>query len=154
VFVGLHLITNQILVDTYAQFYFMDWDGVIKSEPVSGLRPVSISNSGKAILCNRNGEIYTYDITSDEEKPISHAGTNLNPRCFSADGNSILLSTNKDHLKGSNSYELYTMDTSGENIIRHTFNEESEFPIGFFQQDTRILYTTHKNDKALYALEF
>jgi len=154
VFRGLHPLTNEILVYTGEQFYFMDWDGAVKSEPVSGLTPVSISNNGKAILCSKNGEIYSYDIPGNEEIQISHAGVDLYPRCFSDDGNSILYFTGKDHTENSNSFELYTMDISGENIVRHTFNEDSDFPTGFFQQDTRILFTSHKNDKALFTLEF
>jgi len=152
VYVGLHPITNEILVNTYSQFYLMDWDGVIKTEPVSGLTPMSISSDGQLILCEKQGEIYTYDISNKLETQITNAGDKLHPCCFSSNGTSILFATDKDHAANSYLYELYTMDTSGTNIKRLTMDADADFPIGFFDQDTRILFTSSKNDKALYAI--
>lgn len=152
VYVGLHPITNEILVTTYSQFYLMDWDGIIKTEPVSGFTPMSISSNGTLILCKKQGEIYTYDITNKLETQITNAGDNLNPYCFSSDGTSILFSTDKDYAIDSYLYELYTMDISGANDKRLTNDADADFPIGFFEQDTKILFTSSKNVKALYAI--
>jgi Tol biopolymer transport system component len=152
VYVGLHPVTNEILVTTYTEFYWMDWDGIIKSEPVSGFTPISISTDGHWIVCKKDGDIYAYDINNKSATQVTNAGDNLNPSCFSADGTSILLSTDKDHANRPYLYELYTVDISGGNLKRLTVDLDADFPIGFFQQDTRILFTSTRNDKALYSI--
>jgi len=151
VFIGIHPITHDILVDTYSEFYFMDWNGVLKTSPVSGLTPVSISFDG-TILCRKGGAIYLYTSIGEEKIVASVENESLLPCCFSGAGTSILFSTDKDNKNNSFLYELYTIDSSGENMKRYTFNNEAEFPIGFYESDTKILFTTNKNDKGLFSI--
>jgi hypothetical protein len=152
VYVGLHPITNEILVDSYREFYWMNWDGAISSDRVKNLSPVSISTDGKFILCKKGNEIYTYDINRKLETQVTNTGVDLHPHSFSSDGASILFTTDKDHAKNSYSYEIYTVDVWATNTKRLTINTDAEFPLGFFQQDTRILFTSGKNPNALYSI--
>ena len=48
----------------------MDWDG-IKTEPVRGSTPTSISGDGQLILCEKEGDIYTYDMSNKLETQIT-----------------------------------------------------------------------------------
>ncbi|MEQ9425103.1 MAG: hypothetical protein RJQ09_11835, partial [Cyclobacteriaceae bacterium] len=98
VYIDYSEVLDLLLIDTYSEFYFMDWEGEIKSKKVSELKPIMIAQDGITVLCKKNGEVFLYNAQTTEINQITNLGVDLNPVTIAKDGKTILLSTDKDHL--------------------------------------------------------
>lgn len=103
------------------QLMVMDADGTgVASLGVSGVVP-DVNPDGQRVAYNRSGNIFVFDLGTEEETLVATSGTNIRPS-WSPDGNRILFWSDR-----TGSKELFTMNPDGSGVTQLTDDPDVEF---------------------------
>ena len=165
---GVHLV--------YSPYSSSDW-GIIKLDNTivahhsnSTFTPVAFSPDGSRLLLQKlltNGSgsggpqigrrvgLYLADAKGNNPVALVGGDADLVIGGFSGDGKKILFSGDSglDGSKGSINPELYTINIDGSGLTRLTHNDYNEQPLGFADNDTKVVFKAIlEHNPSLYLL--
>jgi Tol biopolymer transport system component len=162
--IDVNPVNGNILMQSPAGNFFMDWNGNVVGEPITGFTPRFFSPDGEKIIGAKSAtviidgelvyysDVVRYTIATGEIEVLTATDGQYSVAAMSPDEKFVLCIA--PDLRQEFSYDLYVVDTETRKQTRLMATEGEEFGIGFFDDSRKVLFVATDNDwKNLYGLK-